>query len=160
MTHRFRFILGMALAMVVFALPAAAQGQQAFVRVTNNVSDTGSAGLSVVVNQQNVVYRLLLGAQSDYVAIDTGATLIGVYYSEQDTPRPLGTLNTTFAPGQAYTIRLSGTEANPRIEVVEDGPVATLPGTGATSTMVPALLLLGGGVLAGGVLVRRRVLVH
>jgi LPXTG-motif cell wall-anchored protein len=160
MSHRFCFILGMALALMVAALPAAAQTQLAYVRVRNTNVDSPT-GIFVQVGEQTVVAReaaLQLGEQSAYTAITPGAAPIRVFVGDQDVPIPRNSVTATFASGQAYTIRVSGDTVHPQIEVVQDGPV-TLPDTGAASTTVSALLL-GIGGLASGVLLRRRLAVR
>lgn len=160
MSHRFCLILGMALALMIAALPAAAQTQQAYVLISNtNVNFP--TGIFVQVGEQTVVAReaaLQLGEQSAYTAVAPGTASIRVFVGDQDVPIPRSSVTATFVSGQAYTIRISGDTVQPQIEVVQDGPV-TLPDTGAASTSVPALLL-GIGVLASGVLLRRRLAVR
>ena len=211
MTHRFRFILGMTLAVLLVAAPVAV-AQEAYTYVeweglivpipptgewATNTPPREVFGVSALATASIVypdapqaverpfgpTFTILPfnGTLDQWLTIErqnfVGDATTGVVEATLRDVRIAGVPAKAFqrtdpslGPSDYYILKLdeqrllriySGiTPQGVPQRVIEGLRFAGLPDTGAASTTVGALLLLGASVLAGGVLVRRRVWVR
>ncbi|HEX6288747.1 MAG TPA: DUF4397 domain-containing protein [Herpetosiphonaceae bacterium] len=126
MLRRFLYMVGMALLVFGFALPAAAQSNNARVRVIHASPD--APAVDVFVDGQAALTSVAFKAISDYLDVPAGAHKIAVAPAGQGEGAAVITANPTLEAGKAYTVAAVGALANIKGQVYNDNLAAPAAG--------------------------------
>jgi LPXTG-motif cell wall-anchored protein len=112
------FIVGMALFVFSLALPAAAQNNNAMVRVIHASPD--APAVDVFVDGQAALTNVAFKSVSDYLEVPAGEHKIAVAPAGQGEAAAVITANPTVEAGKAYTVAAVGLLANIQGQVYND----------------------------------------
>lgn len=126
MLRRLLYSLGMALLVLGFALPAAAQNNNAMVRVIHASPD--APAVDVFVDGKAALTNVAFKAISDYLEVPAGEHKIAVAPTGKGEAAAVITANPTLEAGKAYTVAAVGLVANIKGQVYSDNLAAPAPG--------------------------------
>lgn len=126
MVRRLSLVLGMALLALAFALPAAAQSNNARVRVIHASPD--APAVDVFVDGQAALTNVGFPAISNYLDVPAGDHEIRVAPAGAGADAAVITANVTLQGGMAYTVAAVGLLADIRAQVYNDNLAAPAAG--------------------------------
>jgi LPXTG-motif cell wall-anchored protein len=126
MLQRFLYIVGMALLVFGFALPAAAQNGNAMVRVVHASPD--APAVDVFVDGKAALTNVAFKAISNYLEVPAGQHKIAVAPAGKGEAAAVITANPTLEANKAYTVAAVGLLANIQGQIYSDDLAAPAPG--------------------------------
>lgn len=122
MLRRLTFVLGLALLVLGFTLPAAAQSNNARVRIVHASPD--APAVDVFVGEQAVATNVPYFTASDYLSLPAGQARVRVAPTGAGAAAAVIDATLTLAAGQAYTVAAVNNVANISAEVYQDNLAA------------------------------------
>lgn len=126
MLRRLLYSVGMALLVLGFALPAAAQNNNAMVRVIHASPD--APAVDVFVDGKAALTNVAFKAISDYLEVPAGEHKIAVAPAGQGEAAAVINANPTVEAGKAYTIAAVGKLADIKAQIYSDNLAAPAAG--------------------------------
>lgn len=125
-SRQFSLVLGVALLVLGFALPASAQSGTARVRVVHASPD--APAVDVFVDGQAALTNVTFPTISDYLEVPAGARRLAVAPAGQGESAAVINASPTLEAGSAYTVAAVGQLANIRAQIYNDNLSAPAAG--------------------------------